>query len=385
MKSNSITLRKFIETFPLKSFTKKTNHIPNNFNELSYSRKYSYAFDHVRDVVTVLKVEKDFIFFGTKDVFVTRHGNRIYIDGDHEFNAYVRITPTSIKVSKNPSAVYELLHLLGFKLINDLVNWPKQMMSKPSILRAILTKRIYNQESFYKAVGCKIFGLKQIPWRMIRDFLTDRYIGFSLIDLKYFTRNVVDSLNVINQKKNSYNSLNIYRDLLSYAIQLNEVVDFTWSDKRINFEHQRQIRKVQLAEIENKENVPIYDTIVEDENIRQLNSELDVFREAQEMSHCLYRCYYNKIKDKKYIAWHMSYPESCTFSIRSADNNDKFTFDQIYAHHDTLVQPETQRLAKEFVNNHKEDIIKALSEKPKIEVTSKTPVNWGLLEDDLAF
>ena len=371
MKDQSITLRKFIETFSVPSFSERMTHnIPENFNELSYSEKYKLI--RASDIVYVLSVKDGHIFYGVKDIVVVRYGNKIFIESE-KFIDCIWIDNKGIKICmKSPNAFSFIDKFLD--LCN--ITWHKELskhtcnfyLSKSSILRAVLTKKVYNQKTLYKFIAKRIFGNKDISWKNCRNYCENPR-NFSLLDLAAFTKNINDSLEVIC---NPISDTNLLRDLLTYAIQLNEVVDFKWSEKRMREEHQRQIHSVELEKIESTEVVPIYDNVFGTDTIKMLNTERDVYLEGISMDHCLYRCYYDRIANHNYIAFHMTSPEDCTFSVCKRD--DKIVFDQIYLSHDRPVQENTRLLAQQFIKDREQDILKCFKEPVNNEMLSYSDV-----------
>ena len=177
-----------------------------------------------------------------------------------------------------------------------------------------------------------------------------------------------------NFKFGSQSNRNTYRDLLDCAVKLNEIVDFTWSAKRINVEHLRQIRLLKQQEISEKSNKPIYEHTIGNDTIKQLNTEIDVYMEGMAMNHCLYSCYYDRIASKKYIAFHMTTPEDCTFSIRKTSSG--FEFDQIYLKYDMPVQSETKAIAEQFIKDNSENISKMFEEQSDSLVNNCIDLQW---------
>lgn len=359
MRQKPISLRKFIETFPEKSFIYSTQNIPNNFNELSYYEKYKLV--GINNTITQLVVKSDSIFFCTKYKTVERIGNRFFCKL-HPSKEYVYITPSKIVVNSQFEEIEQFLtDVCKITWFQD-IPLPIQRVYfiKPSILRAILTKRIFSEETLYRGIASKCFGIKGIDWHLIKNLLLSGYIN--IFDLKCFTRNLEDSIKVILQNRSD---IGIYRDLLDCAVKLNEIVDFTWSAKRINSEHLRQIRLLKQQEISEKSNEPIYEHTIGSDTIKQLNTEIDVYMEGMSMNHCLYTCYYNRIASKKYIAFHMTSPEDCTFSLTKPMGNDIY-LDQIFLSHDRAVQLETRKVAEQFLQQHKDELLQMFGEKSLI-------------------
>ena len=365
MKQKPITLRKFIETFPLKSFQEVVvRNLPLNFNELSYREKYAYNLQG--NVIFKVSVSNNAIYVTTNIVRVHRVGCRIFKKSEKPHSS-IYIEPNKITIKGNNEAIDLFLKHLGINWFKDIPNCVRNMyFSKSAILRAILTKRIYNEETLYKRIGTSCFQLKNVSWRAIKTYCTSDF-GISIFDLRDFTRNVEQSINILSNSSNSH--YNLYRDLLNYAAELQQIVDFTWSEKRIENEHRKQIITVKNGELSKKDNTPIYEHIIGNDNIKLLNTEKDIFLEGDIMCHCLYRCYYNKIKRKEYIAFHMNYPEDCTFSVRLGQD-DKVILDQIYLKHDFHVKDSTREVAQKFIDSNYDDILEMFEESKFNKVTT---------------
>lgn len=376
MKQKPITLRKFIETFPLRSFQEIVlKHIPDNFNELSYSQKFRFV-GHSDEVLKV-SVFNECIYVTVNRVVVHRVGSRIFKKSEKPHSS-IFIEPNKITIK---GGIWIVVYLL--KHLN--INWYRDIPSvifnrffiKPTILRAVLTKRIYNEETLYKRIGTTCYQLKNVGWRSIRDCLNCQSPQMNIFDLRDFTKNIEESIKAY--KNASASDQRLYEDLLRYAAELNQVVDFTWSKKRIENEHRKQILSKREGDISDKSKEPIYNNVIGNDTIILLNTETDIFLEGTLMEHCLYRCYYPRIKNKHYVAFHMSYPEHCTFSVRSLANGE-IQFDQIYLKRDYPVQEETRKIAKKFVEDNSA-IIKEMFKEPVKQDEQKLEPTWEPLFD----
>ena len=92
-----------------------------------------------------------------------------------------------------------------------------------------------------------------------------------------------------------------------------------------------------------------------------LNTEKDIFIEGSTMHHCLYTCYYDKIKNHNYIAFHLDFPEECTLGI--CTYNEEICLNQIYKKYDQPVSNETRQYALDFIKTHQEDLKKLFNQK----------------------
>lgn len=357
MKQKRTTLRRFIKNFPTKSFV-NGDKFP-SLKGLSYEEAYA-LFREPSRMYKVLSVKEDSIYYACKTENVSRHGTRFFkqiftID-------YLYIDPTTVNVRrKNPKFVHEFLKLAGITwwvgLSENVINY----FEKPSIFKSVLVKTIYNEETLYKAISRRVYGI-DIGWRLMKEWLErSRGVGLSLVDLFAFTRNPEKGLR--RYMKESYQMQNILQDLLKMAVALNQVVDFTWSEQRVRAEHQRQIEIKTSKELSSKTKDPIYKCFETPENISILNTEYDVFLEGANMHHCLYTCYWNSIERHKMIAFHMTSPEECTFSIRKSTVTSDPTFDQIHLKYNGIVQSQTYDYAFRFMEEHKSQL-KEMFEQP---------------------
>lgn len=361
MKKEKITITKFIKEIPDKQEFITSSRIPSNFKDLSYEDKFKlYNSNAQNTAYRIIKTDLGlFLYFDRiilkrvgKSIFPKKEGGRkaTYIDN-------------KLKTNLTYSDVIQFLDILGLDFTDKIDYALTRFIVKPCILKDIFTRRIYSEETLVKAIQKKVYHLKDIPWKSFRTYLTNinDYPSFSLYDLKDFTKDLNESIRIINEERRgvfSSSKLQLLRDMLTSAVKLNEVIDFTWSDKRLSEEHKRQNNLLTEKELLLKDNSQIYQNIVEEPNIKLLNTELDIFLEGTNMHHCLYNCYYNKIKNKQYIAFHMSSPEDCTFSVRLS--NHEIVLDQIYLAYDKQVQNNTEEKALAFIEKYKIQLQKML-------------------------
>lgn len=351
MNTKSITLPQFIKTFPKsKSFVKET-YVYNYNKDLSYDQKIKFAGRNYK-IIEKLAVTDNCIYYMKIYKNIIRKGRSFYPIESYRQTIYI---------GKNEIGFHKIDIGVLFRFIEILgINWFKDidksilynLFINKTIFRRILTNRIYNEETLYKSAATCIYRIKNISWKTVRKYYkwkysTNNYSICSLDDLYYFTKNVDKSVDVISSVKNN----SIYLDLLRLAIQLNQTVDFNWSIKRISEEHKKQIEISLCKEINEKKTIPIYKTDSIDFPFKLLNNEKDIFTEGKNMHHCLYNCYYYRIKNHDYIAFHLDAPEECTLGIRMNNDND-VVLDQIYKRYDCPVLESTVEYANTFIKEH---------------------------------
>ena len=369
-----ITLKEAIKEFPSNSEVVITDEIGDNFKELSYYNKIRKV--GKSKVTAIVSVKNDKLFFGIKTFTVVRYGKNIFIT----FKWSNVITIENNKVVSQCDVRY-ISHFYSFierPIVSDLTSSGFWSANKSYMIKAILCKKIYSLETFYKELMLKSYQLKGFDWRLFREFISGGHY-INILDLKTFTKDLRKSmLKLIQISKTKYMHCPEYTqlyDLLNSAIKLGEVVDFTWSERRVAEEHKRQTRELMAKEIDEKENIPIYNVskeLINTKNIHLLNTEKDVFAEGTLMHHCLYTNYFKKMQQHKHIAFHMSSPEECTFScVKTFDG--RIVMDQIYLAYDKPVQDKTRFVAQYYIEGYKSLISNLLDGKAIMKAEPELP------------
>ena len=352
-----ITLRQFVENCELQPFEVITDAFP-DLSGLDWVQQYEAFQKHHVQYRRALSVSKEKIYMCLEAHSLRRVGKKIFKQRI-EPREYIYITPTTLSIGKNTTYrfIKDFLSLLGIDWFRDI---PERILEahfkKESVLRAVLTKKIYSEETFYRFLAARCYGMKDASWRTIKKYCNLCYVcrrPVSIFDLVEFTKNVDESVEVLTNTTTP----DLYEDMLRYAVQLNQVIDFNWSRNRLEAEHQNQIETVNAKELEHKDATPLYEQVVETDAIKLLNNEKEVFMEGRLMHHCVYNCYFGSMKQGTFMAFHMKQPEECTFSIRH--ENGKLTFDQIHLKYNAIVKPETKQIALDFMEKNADALVKS--------------------------
>lgn len=357
MKQKRTTLKSFIKNFPTKSFKIEPDTLK-NLDTLPYRELYKLSRNGGLRV-TVLCVKDDSIYYTEKNTYLIRNGRTFYKKSFVE--SYIYIDSTTVNVNK--CTVYAVLDFLKHTGIDWFKDIPNEILTRfikcSSILKSIFVKTIYNEETFYKAIAKRIFKVN-IGWRLMKLWC-EKSPPVDLHDLYCFSKNfekgVVRYLEVNGELRFDL------QDMLIMAVELDQIIDFTWSEARIKEEHQKQIQIKEAEAIASKSVKEIYKPLNIPSNIRLLNTELDVFMEGKNMHHCLYSCYWNSIEAHQYIAFHMTSPEDCTFSIKLVDGNPKL--EQCHTCRNGNVSPETRKEIENFVEKYKSELLERIGSEPE--------------------
>ena len=372
MDKKAITLPKFVETFPKeKCFYREVYIKPYGIDydydkNLSYEDKLRYE-GYVYKNTERLSATDNCIYYVRQRVSLKRNGRTFYPLVTDKGTIYISKKEISFGGNIGSEFVLGFLIHLGINWFKDIpISIVRSFLKNKVVFRRILTGRIYNEETFYKTIGAYVFRIKNVSWRHIRKHCVYshkfRLYWFPLDDIVTFTKNPEKSIDVICNTDDTLKP-KLY-DLLNSAIKLNEVVDFSWSPKRIEEEHKRQTLELMSREISSKKNDPIYDVDkTEFLPFILLNTEKAIFVEGSLMHHCLYTNYYSKIKNHNYIAFHLNYPEDCTLGIWMC--NDKPVLNQIYKKYDERVTYETRQYAEDFIRSHEKNLIRLFNQRVK--------------------
>lgn len=315
---------------------------------LSYENLYKLYSERISRTTAVITRKGDNLYCGFRNSSLERRGKRFYIYS--EYAPSVIITPRSIKIKGNIGYLFKFLCAkYGIKYDYLPSSHGNNMCIPATIFKDILIGKVWGEESLYKD-WMSILKIKNVSWKVFAKYYSLLETHY-LYDMQSFTKNLENSMKVLIDRMENRKNAAIYIDALTSAAQLNQIIDFTWSEKRMESEHQKQMDLILEQEITLKDKSLIYDIPFSSSNFILLNTEMDIFKEAKNMHHCLYNCYYNKIKNHNYIAFHMNIPESCTLGImRAPDNN--IVLDQIYLKYDKPVSEETKKIALDFIQDN---------------------------------
>ena len=356
------TLRKFIENFqaPEEIFDvvtkewkpRKTMMPPTDRETLKNHWKERIS----SDAFISCGKKDDTVYLFLNHYVVRRVGNK-YFYTKNTIQTVV-IKPNGVKVSQEiASSVSLILSALGFKIAEDIYNqspvFHYKLMS-PAVVRAIITGKIYSFETFYKFCASYFFKLKNCPWKLFRDFTEQGHLN--LYDLRDFTPSVENSMRVYLSA--DLPKKRLLEDMMKYAIELDKPINFRWSDRRLKEEHQKQILAVREGELKTKKEDPINEFSLSEPKFTFLNTEKEVFLEADTMHNCLYRCYYNDMLKHKYLAFHYkstTAEDGICVGIRYSPHINEAYIDQYYGICNTRASLEDGNAIEDFFKKHKQE------------------------------
>ena len=330
-------------------------------------RMISFYRRNISEIVIELKCAGGKLFVNEVVRSFERAGNRIFPKRRCINLIYVTSSTVKVKGADSMALLDSILSLFDITWTRDLKHGLKKYIIKSCIFKAVITGRVYSEETLVKRIASQIYRIRNVEWRVLKDYLCQEIQHkFSLYDLNAFTRDLNTSLKIITQiyadradNNEMYWRIETIKDTLKNAVILGRVIDLKWSVKRMNQEHVKMTREIGLLDMKAKSEQPIHDEIVEADGIRMLNSEKEIFMEGMTMSHCIYTNYFRSIVRGQYLAFHMSYPEDCTIGVR-CDKDGKPFLDQAYRFRNARCEDSTYDLIRSFIENKSDEIKRLL-------------------------
>ena len=352
-----------------------------------YFYKKEYGYD---DVVRLTETEKN--------VIVSRVEKSIVFSGNHFFRKsketgkfiYNKIEK---KVKCNTFSKFDILFALAHFPQFD---WLKaeyvrgilsDMVLSDSIVRDILIGKLTNVEAVVKkylalnkikGANWKVFAIyssrlcssRQYPIAWMQSHTTD--INEAMMVMISGEVDFGDKKPTPEQVEKS----DIFYDMLNEAMALNVKVNPRWSLKRMKEEHKKMTEELMRKDLEGKEQMNIYGESPKfDYPCKLLSTEREVFMEGSIMHHCIYTCYWQRIKGHEYFAFAFDAPERFTLGLKLTDG--EWVYDQAYLKNDEHINKDSKALIEKFLGDPKvKETLQGLIKSP----TETT--NSNVIDDD---
>lgn len=177
-----------------------------------------------------------------------------------------------------------------------------------TISEKIVNGKIKNPEQLIKSYIKSSYKQKNIPWKLVRNFLNNRDISHKFYDITLLnifnhTTNPISALTRLTNGSLDTEYLSLLNDMFSQCFILNSKVNLSWSYKRLNEEHDKMTMELMEEELSSKDKTPIeyIGNVRLLDGMTIINNELDAFKEANTMHNCIYTNYWNKISSRRYV------------------------------------------------------------------------------------
>ena len=260
-----------------------------------------------------------------------------------------------------------------------------------SILEKILANKITNPTDCCKAI-LKSLKFKGSP-ELFRVYIKSGKNKVQFLHLAYVSKNVDNIFQYHPHKEFIHND-----DLINQAQLLNKKIDWSWSKKRLESEHEKYTSELMFFESKFIKDVQLeYDSLPNlPEGWKILTTLKEVFMEGSIMKHCIYTNYWTSISNYKYVVIHLDYNDlPITIGLNvlnnyyNNENRPALKIDQHYSKRNALLTEEVKNYIKSILTEEKLEEIKlclGLNENkiPKLQLggidEDYTFINDGLIE-----
>lgn len=348
-------LREFVESWPqgITVITQNTAERCKDFSELTTEEKWQYA-DHgwyLLNQVEVSHKENNWYMY-RRSVEVNRRGRSFY----PKTQLLMLMSIVEGKLS---------IRDITWSHICDLRSryaWLSQILSSrfgrtitnKTLLKEVLLGNITNSEDYYKWILKHTYRIDSIPWKLFREYGTST-MRISIFDLIEATTNPKLALETwLNARgRSEWMFSNLLEDSILTALRLGEKINPQWSQKRLSAEHQKHIERIQFRRIEAMANTPashILDNFDFPEGVKWLNTEVEVFKEASHMHHCLHSNYWRYIKKGAYVAFAVD-RNGEHFTLGCNFNGNFCTYDQAHTIYNGSVSTANRVWINDFIHD----------------------------------
>lgn len=227
-------------------------------------------------------------------------------------------------------------------------------ITNSTLLKEVLLGNITNSEDYYKWILKHTYRTEAIPWKLFREYAqsTMRVSIFDIIEATTNPKMALEAYFRANEHS-EWRVRNLLEDSILTALRLGERINPQWSEKRLAAEHQRHIERIQLRKIESMDQNPashIFDAFDFPKEVKWLNTEGEVFKEASKMHHCLHSNYWSRIKKGDYVAFAIDrHGERITLGCRF--NGDFCLYDQAHTAYNGSVSHANRMWINDFIRD----------------------------------
>lgn len=140
-------------------------------------------------------------------------------------------------------------------------------------------------------------------------------------------------------------------DIVRQAQILDRKIDFKWSDKRMQEEHQKWTKEIMDIEFQSMEDVKAEHLIPFLEfnypGFKLLTTKKEVYAEGKAMNHCVYTNYWSSVERKHYMVYEIKWMnQKATLGCYMSDN---ITFNQCYGYANSAISTELHAHVTQFL------------------------------------
>ena len=328
-----------------------------------YFYKKDYDYD---DIVRLTDTEKN--------VIISRVETDIVFSGNHFFRKS-KETGKFIynkKEAKVKCNTFSKANILNALTLFPQFDWLKAENNRgflsdilfcDSIVRDILIGKLTNVEAIVKKY-LALNKIKGVNWKAFAVYTSQIY-SYRQCPIAWMQSHTTDTnaalmvmisgqveIGEIKPTPEQEEKSNLFYDMLKEAMALNVKINPKWSLNRMKEEHKKMTEELMKKDLESKEQVNLYGESPHfDYPCKLLSTDSEVFMEGFEMHHCVYTCYWNRIKEHEYLTFAFYTPERFTLGLNLKDG--EWVYDQAYLKYDKQISEESKALVDKFLGDSK--------------------------------
>lgn len=255
-----------------------------------------------------------------------------------------------------------------FKLDWTEENWVRRLLAHNKILWAqIIQGKITNPEQLAKKYS-KIYFKGVYSYKALKVYFESYSSIGSLWDIYYYTSNPnlwIEKYCALKwENDRQYEEhLNLARDILYYAKIENAKINSTWSYSRMASEHQKQIERDNLDQVNMYSDEKIA-TPFERDGLELILDERSCFFESQIMHNCVHSCYWRRVKRGEYllVRGDIDGTHINLGIIPSYFEDEKLQIEQVHTIYNGSVSLEVREVCQEWIDRNSKELLEVLKE-----------------------
>ena len=254
-------------------------------------------------------------------------------------------------------------------------NWIIRLLAHNKTLWAMILKgKITNPEQLAKKYS-KIYFKGVYSYKALKVYFESYSSIGSLWDIYYYTSNPnlwIEKYCALKwENDRQYEEhLNLARDILHYAKIENAKINSTWSYSRMASEHQKQIERDNLDQVNMYSDEKIA-TPFERDGLHLILDERDAFIEGTVMHNCVHSCYWDRIANGNYLIAKgvvNGVKIDVGISIGYSDDGDMLRLNQVHSIYNGNVSQEVEQFCLDWIDAYHQDLLEVLNEIRKPEL-----------------
>lgn len=265
----------------------------------------------------------------------------------------------------NPQIIEALIKAFKLDWITKSIWARNALMTRKDLWKMVFSGKITNPELLAKTISKRYFQGKY-TYTSLKVYYKNQ--GISLWDLFYYTTNPDLALRIYCGIIDSDISRSELCDVVRGAKILDEKINPNWSAKRMIAEHQRQIEKLNLIDIENTSPEPIAEAFSA-EGLSLVLDERSCYLEGCSMHNCVHSYYWKHIEkgdyilargtvNEEYVDFGISVCASKSYDDSPLPSYIRLEIDQIHTIYNGRVNSETHDYCEKWLDNHKATLIR---------------------------